>query len=310
MMSIPQSYTVRSTQPLTNCNMATASSSLPEGYTLLRRVGQGSQAVVHFGVPTATIVAARHRITHGVARGVIRDALRSVVAVKISRGVSLRREIETLNAIQDQSNKHKGAQRCAQILDWDRNARHPLWVVTSTTPMFDAFWFLQRVCEPPIAHQDFGLYNVIVSLPDTTSTGPPKLTLIDFGDADFIPPLNTKENADLTQYEVTSFGYDIALSCKDIVGCPADELSFLAQEKLRRFMRIYGEVTNLEQLWAELGGFAEQQLEMVGKEDWVMIKTLLLRAVGTMDARNGGPSDAVEIILGRKDRRQSSSSLL
>ncbi|KAF1849446.1 uncharacterized protein K460DRAFT_354291 [Cucurbitaria berberidis CBS 394.84] len=299
-------------------------SMIPNGYTLLRRAGQGTQAKVYTCLPNPAITFARNALDDGDEVEHVGSALLSqVVAVKSSYTGSLRAEIRILNAIRTQSSHHKGGMHCTQLLDYERPSASPNWFSMSTTPvccdlhafseqlpgplpksvlwlvatqLYDAFWFLHRVCAPPIAHLDVGLSNFTISYPGADSIGAPKITLLDFGAAVIVPEAESLGQTRTREDDVANFCYEIYTLCLECCD-GSEEPSGIGAEKMRRFMRIWSDVTNLEQLRVEFGQFAEEQLALVEERDWQEVKDLVLQTVQRVDEQEGSIRDAVLKIL-------------
>ncbi|CAO2651871.1 Nn.00g001540.m01.CDS01 [Neocucurbitaria sp. VM-36] len=307
--------------------------TIPNGYTQLRHAGQGTHARVFTSLPNPTLTSAQTALDNGAQPDLITTALLShVVAVKVSYTGSLRSEVRILNAVQTQFTRHKGSKHCAQLLDYERTAASPRWLVMATTPiccnmrtfceelpgplpkavlwlvvtqLYDAFWFLHREREPAIAHLDIGQSNFTIGYASADSSsgggssrsvGPPKITLVDFGSAAFVPEAENMGRMETREDDVVNFCYEIftlCLECCDGSGKP----SGVGAEKMERFMRIWSDVTSLELLWAEFGGFAEEQLALVEEQEWQRVKDLLLLVVQRDDGREGSMRDAICQIL-------------
>jgi hypothetical protein len=181
------------------------STQITNAYTLLREAGRGTHAKVYTSLPTRAINRARKVLRMGADKDIVTSTLLSrVVALKVSHlhTSSLSNEIRILLAIQQQASLHKGGKLCVQLLDYALSpSLGRSWFTMATTPMccdlatlcsgldgalpepllwliitqlFDAFWFLHRVCVPPIAHGDVGLSNVIISyLPSSSPPATP-----------------------------------------------------------------------------------------------------------------------------------------
>jgi hypothetical protein len=264
----------------------------PLAYTPLALAGTGTKATVYTSLPTSLLPPTLHFLSLGGSAAHLPSILLPrVVAVKIplSRSPSLRQEIQILLAIRRQSHLYKGSGNCLKLLGYDMGPE-PGWLVMSTTPLclnlsvlcsrltgpmpkamlwatitqlYSAFWFLHRICVPPVTHRDVGLSNFTISY---SSRGlEPKITLIDFG---------TAREGQGQRDDVENFCYEI----KELVLACGLENFEIGKERVERFMRIWGDVGGLEQLWLEMGGFAEEQCELLGEQEWDGVREVVEKA--------------------------------
>jgi serine/threonine protein kinase len=198
---------------------------IPPTYTPLALADRGTKANVYTCLPNSAVACARTALRMGADKELLTYILLSrVVALKIPhrQAADLGYEIRILLVIRRQAHLHRGGACCIELVDFDglggwlamatqvescnleklcESLTNPmpkalLWVMI--TQLSGAFWFLQRVCRPGIAHEDVGLSNFLVSYPPISSppSQQPTIMLIDFGSAASTPSSISKAHQD------------------------------------------------------------------------------------------------------------------
>jgi hypothetical protein len=132
-----------------------------------------------------------------------------------------------------------------------------LWLIV--TQLFDAFWFLHRVCVQSIAYGDVGLGNVIISyLPSSSPPATPSLasipaiTIMDFGTAYLLHPPHSRDSVKAQATDVDNLCYEIkelVLACGEDGEVPEGRgKEGTGKERMSRFLSIWGDVACLEGL--------------------------------------------------------------
>ncbi|KAI4608032.1 hypothetical protein J4E83_009215 [Alternaria metachromatica] len=248
----------------------------------------------------------------------------------------LEREVSTLLEMRPQGSSRGGRKYCADMVDHDDfetddekkrgwlRVRKPGWLAIATTPvccdlltldhfdrlatlpkallwlaitqLFDAMWFLQHDCDPPITHENIWDYDILISYPyedETKSVGTvakrPTFTLIGFGE-NIIHDLDESEEDYLSYVEyaleddVQKLKNQIDCLIQRCYGCDQRSMGKLnvcrkielrqeAPKEVTEFLN--GNAKDLKQFWDRIGKFAAEQLEKVTSEEWDELKDLV-----------------------------------
>jgi serine/threonine protein kinase len=154
--------------------------NIPQGYTILRKVGEGQAGQVVLALPTSIIDLAHNARKKQTEDKVIDFAMPKVVAIKkatdtrAGTAATLANERRILNAIQSQADSYEGSSNIVKLLGADTSLS-PRWLTMSTMPLccdlhalvthasepipsglvwhvfaqlYHAIYFLQKACDP------------------------------------------------------------------------------------------------------------------------------------------------------------------
>ncbi|KAH7068081.1 hypothetical protein BKA63DRAFT_581384 [Paraphoma chrysanthemicola] len=202
--------------------------TIPSCFTLIAKAGSGINADAYFRLPTSDIKIARS--THSSSSP--RDMVSNLQVVKTCRTlfqVQLPSEVSVLKAFQIQLYSHSDHSTLPlfHLTAWDAGNAQPSWYACSTlslctdlkalegrfhsmpeefvwlvyTQLQAAITFMHKTCDPPLAHGDLHLGNIIVGYSAPDDTGLPQVKVIDFG---------------MAQYEYNADEYGEDLMCEDM----------------------------------------------------------------------------------------------
>lgn len=326
----------------------------PSNYTILRCVSNSLIHYVYMCLPNSALEEARSALTMGTDEESVTEALlKRVVVWKENRtsSTNMTSEIRVLLEIRRQTSLHSGGEHCVQILDYDDKEtrvrkKEQEWLVMAASPvccdlqtlyrfdrmaafpkallwliiteLSDAFWFLQRVCDPPIAHREISKNGVLITFPheanensESTTAKRPKITLTGFGHSSMRKHTASKdkpwrkaaEDAGMLAleiyYHVKKHYGDIPRRRGKAMMLGPSTLDLDAPKEVENFLQVHGEVKSLEQLQKEIGNFAKEKLEEVGDEEWDELRNLVAEAAESKgswkaiikDVLSGQPKD-------------------
>jgi len=271
-----------------------------QDYTKISDVDDGVSAEVFLCVETSILSAARRNLAEGsVNAAAIDQVVPQIRAVKeYVPGKATEKERDILLAIRRATTDDNEGHRFVQLLGYDTE---PSWLMLSTMPacctlrelasgtklpyqfawllfleLFPALRFLQRECNPPIAHCDLHSGNVLIGFDNTGFQGPLKFLLIDLGDAETITTANT--HLPLLEWDMRDFHALIADVARE-----ADKKGGKSSgwKALCRYLKMCIEDTyrDLETTWKTFGPIATDCVERFSVAEKQEVVTLVRNAV-------------------------------
>ncbi|KAH7092017.1 hypothetical protein FB567DRAFT_435021 [Paraphoma chrysanthemicola] len=197
-------------QPTTETSLPAP--NIPACFTLIAKAGSGINADAYFCLPTSHLPISGSSHSSSSRRDMM-SKLQVVKTCRTSYQGQLPSEVSILNAFQIQRHSHPNHSLLPffDLTAWDTINAQPSWYASSTFPLCTdlkalegrfhsmseefvwlvyaqlhaAITFMHKTCDPPLAHGDLHLGNIIVGYDGPDDTGLPQVKVIDFGMAQF-----------------------------------------------------------------------------------------------------------------------------
>jgi hypothetical protein len=291
--------------------------NIPLSFTLVSKAGNGIAADAFFCLPTDAVTGTGIPDGDGTPAKASR-LMAKLRVVKVSvhpEPMFMGKEIAILDAIKLQRPGHESTHPFFEITAFDPAG---YWYATSTLPMCcelgsmkgsfkhlpeEFMWlvflqirkaleFLHGRCDPPIAHADLHMGNIVIGYSGFADQGLPKIKLIDFGFSEYIPPSrndrfplksDVRGMLKIMDHIIHDYGEWNRDNCEMYLRCGAPEAGSSTFHSFHKAVNdnlaVYDRLCSLTTLSQHFGSYAARKVASMPDAAGVQIRDAVRRAI-------------------------------